>query len=272
MFKYVSLPHNDLSQNEWCIMVYFVSDLHLGIDADLSSLEREKQFCRWLDVIAQDATHLYIVGDLFDFWFEYKTVVPKGYVRVLGKLAALADAGLPIEFFIGNHDMWVFDYFEKELGIKTHRQPILRTIGSKKFYIGHGDGLGPGDYGYKFIKKVFANRLCQWAFERIHPNFGIGLANFWSGKSRKHANDPGHFLGKEYEWLCVFANEYLKKDNTIDYFIFGHRHLPIYVQLDHEKSYYLNLGEWLYSNSYAYFDGQEAKIGFFESKTNQVFP
>lgn len=251
--------------------VYFASDFHLGIDARLSSREREQQIVRWLEQVQTDAAAIYLVGDVFDFWFEYRTVVPKGYVRLLGKLAALRDAGIPIYFFTGNHDMWVFRYFEEELGIPTYRQPIEREIMGKTFFIGHGDGLGPGDYGYKFIKKVFANPLCQWLFERLHPNFGIGLANFWSGKSRAAAKpDTARFLGPEQEWLIAYAQRKLEQQHY-DYFVFGHRHLPIAHALNGGLSRYINLGDWLYYNSYAVFDGNSLEIKFFENEQARAF-
>lgn len=251
-------------------MTYFVSDFHLGIPGKLSSLERERQIVRWLDQIRTDAEALYLVGDVFDFWFEYTTVVPRGYTRLLGKLAELRDAGLPIYFFTGNHDMWVFDYFEKELDIPTYREPILREIGGRRFYIGHGDGLGPGDHGYKFLKKVFANPLCQWAFARLHPNFSFGLAKFWSGRSR--AANPGEerFLGEEKEWLLQYANGQLDRQE-VDYFIFGHRHLPIDHTLKDGRARYINLGEWLQYNSYAVFDGRQLRLSFFEQPRPVVF-
>ena len=162
--------------------IYFASDLHLGIPNKEISLEREKLFVKWLDEIKKDASALYLVGDVFDFWFEYKTVVPKGYIRILGKLAELSDSGLPIHFFSGNHDMWVFDYLEKELNISIYHEPIQIELNGKTFFIGHGDGLGPNDWGYKF-KKLFANKICQWLFARVHPNLGISIAQYWS-KSR----------------------------------------------------------------------------------------
>ena len=249
---------------------YFVSDFHLGATGKLPSKEREQQIVRWLNSIAPDAQTIYLVGDLFDFWFEYRTVVPKGCVRLLGKLAELADAGIELHFFTGNHDMWVFRYFEEELGIPTHRAPIRREIHGKTFLIGHGDGLGPGDYGYKFLKKVFSNRTCQWLFERLHPNFGIGLANFWSGKSR-HSNPPiEHFLGADEEWLINYAHEYLQKDYA-DFFIFGHRHLPIDHTLSNGQSRYINLGEWLNYNSFAVYDGTDIKLSFFENEGGKVY-
>lgn len=250
---------------------YFASDFHLGIQARTTSREREHTIVRWLDKIQDDAEALYLVGDVFDFWFEYKTVIPKGYVRLLGKLAAMRDNGIPIYFFTGNHDMWMFHYFEDEFGIPIYRQPIVREIGGKTFFIGHGDGLGPGDYGYKFIKKVFANRACQWFFERLHPNFGVGMANFWSGKSRSANRDAEIFLGAEQEWLAVYAN---KKLDTVpaDYFIFGHRHLPIDFTLKNGSSRYINLGDWMYYNSYGVFDGNDMQLRFFENEAGVVHP
>ncbi len=250
--------------------IYFASDFHLGIDARLSSRERERQILRWLDSIRDEAGEIYLVGDLFDFWFEYKTVVPKGFVRLLGKLAELRDSGIEIHYFTGNHDMWMFRYFEEELGIPTHREPIIRERNGKTFFIGHGDGLGPGDHGYKFIKRVFANPFSQWLFERLHPNFGIRLANFWSGSSRKRDRDAGRFLGSEKEWLIAYCNRKLDQ-LSIDYFIFGHRHLPIDHTLKNGRSRYINLGDWMHYNSYAVFDGEELQLHFFENEEGRIF-
>lgn len=245
--------------------IYFASDFHLGIDARLSSADRERQIVRWLDMVAADAETIYLVGDLFDFWFEYRSVVPKGYLRLFGKLAELVDGGLPIQIFTGNHDMWLGSYIKDELGIQVIREPIIVTHHGKQFMIGHGDGLGPGDYGYKFIKKVFANPLCQWCYARIHPNAAFGLANFWSSQSRKGAIKNDKWLGKENEWLVQYAEEKVRSE-AIDYFIFGHRHLPIFCTLQNSKSIYLNLGDWLDFNSYASFDGEALKLHFFENK------
>lgn len=251
-------------------MIYFVSDFHLGVDAHLTSREREKKILRWLDLIAQDATELYLVGDVFDFWFEYKSVVPKGCVRLLGKLAELADGGLPIHFFTGNHDMWVFRYFEDELGIPTYREPIQKTLHGKTFFIGHGDGLGPGDHGYKLLKKVLANPTCQWLYERLHPNFGLWLMQRSSGGSRAANPAETRFLGAEKEWLIQFCEAEIKKQD-IDYFIFGHRHLPIDFTLSNGKSRYLNLGEWMNYYSYSVFDGQNAEVKFFENENGKIY-
>ena len=239
--------------------IYFVSDIHLGAPNGKESKKREKHFVEWLDMIKQDATELFVVGDLFDFWFEYKRAVPRGYVRVLGKLAEIADSGIPITFFTGNHDMWIFDYLPSEIGAKLYREPITREWNGKKFYIGHGDGLGPGDHGYKFIKKVFANRFLQWCFARLHPNFGIWLANYFSKTSRaKTGGDDAKFLGEENEWLVQYSKEILKSEH-FDFFIFGHRHLPLDIAVG-KNSKYINLGDWISYYTYAKFDGQELKL------------
>ncbi len=240
--------------------IYFASDLHLGVPNYQASLKREKQFVKWLDEIAPTAAEIFIVGDLFDFWFEYKKAVPRGFVRVLGKLAQLADEGIPIHLFTGNHDMWIFDYLPQELGAQLYREPITRTWNNKKFYIGHGDGLGPGDHGYKFIKKVFANPFLQWAFARLHPNFGIGLADYFSRSSRaKTGHKDAEFHGEDQEWLVIYAKEVLEKE-FFDYFIFGHRHLPLQIELKKNGSTYFNLGDWIQYYTYGVFDGEKMHL------------
>ena len=243
--------------------VYFASDFHLGVPNKVQSLLREKKLVQWLSDIEKDAQHIFLVGDVFDFWFEYKTVVPRGYTRLLGKLASLADAGIQIHYFTGNHDMWTFGYLEEELGLKVYRNPIEVCINKQQFYIGHGDGLGPGDNGYKFIKKVFASPISQWLFARLHPNFGIGLANFWSGKSRA-ANGPIDeiFLGEEKEWLIIYCKEVLEKKHY-DYFIFGHRHLLLDVTLP-SNSRYINLGDWFKNAHFGVFNGVTLQLEKYE--------
>lgn len=239
--------------------IYFASDFHLGAPDYVSSLEREKKIVRWLDFLSKDAESIYLVGDIFDFWFEYKHAIPKGFIRLQGKLAELSDKGIEIHFFTGNHDMWMFDYFPKELNVIIHREPIQIRLNNKKLYVGHGDGLGPGDYGYKFIKRVFASKTCQWVFARLHPNFGIAIANFWSRRSRKvNGHSDEVFLGKENEWLAVYALEILKKEH-FDYFIFGHRHLPMEIELN-ANSRYFNLGAWYKDCTYAVFDGNQLSL------------
>jgi UDP-2,3-diacylglucosamine hydrolase len=241
--------------------IYFASDFHLGVPTHEESRKRENRIVSWLDSIKGDAFKIYLVGDIFDFWFEYKRAIPKGFTRFLGKIAELTDSGIEIEFFTGNHDMWMFDYLEKELGVKIHKQEIELLVNSTSIFIAHGDGLGPGDYSYKFIKKVFSSKVCQWLFARLHPNFGIGLANFFSKSSRKHSINDNKFLGEDKEWLITFCKEKLKQKH-VDYFIFGHRHHPIEVKLN-DSSTYINLGEWISHNTYSKFNGKTILINTF---------
>lgn len=242
--------------------VYFLSDFHLGAPDFQQSLAREKRLVKFLDHVAEDAAAIFVVGDLFDFWYEYKSVVPKGFVRILGKLATLTDSGIPIYFFVGNHDMWMNGYFEKELNIPVYFKEMPFEFNGKKFLIGHGDGLGPGDHGYKFIKKIFRNPVCQWLFGIIHPSIGIGLANYLSRKSRAATGQTDeHFLGEENEWLITYCKDVLQQQH-FDYFIFGHRHLPIDFALP-KSSRYINLGDWLRYDSYAVFDGENIQLQYF---------
>ncbi len=239
--------------------IFFLSDFHLGAPGVAASLVREKKIIRFLDEIKSSAAVIYILGDIFDFWYEYKNVVPKGYIRLLGKLAELTDAGISIHVFIGNHDMWMSGYFEQELNIPVYHEPQILTFNNKRFYIGHGDGLGPGDNGYKFIKKIFRNPLSKWLFGWIHPDIGIEIANYLSKKSRqKTGSTDEHFLGEENEWLIIYSKELIKKDN-FDFLIFGHRHLPIDIHLS-EQSRYINLGDWITHFTYAEFDGNNVKL------------
>jgi UDP-2,3-diacylglucosamine hydrolase len=244
--------------------IYFLSDFHLGAPDAASSLIREKRVCRFLDSIKNDAAQIFIVGDLFDFWFEYRQVVPKGYVRILGKLAELTDFGIPVHFFVGNHDMWMKNYFQQELNIPVYFEPKEFVFNHKKFLIGHGDGLGPGDHGYKAMKKVFRHPLSKWLFGILPPYIGIGLANYFSRKSRAKTGQTDEvFMGEENEWLIIYSREILKQQHY-DYFIFGHRHLPIDVKLG-DNSRYINLGEWIKYNSYAVFDGEELELKYYEN-------
>ncbi|MFT6500847.1 MAG: UDP-2,3-diacylglucosamine hydrolase [Crocinitomicaceae bacterium] len=224
--------------------IYFASDFHLGAPDYESSLVREKKIVSWLNHIEKDAAEIFLVGDIFDFWFEYKRAIPRGFARLQGKIADLTDKGIPVHVFTGNHDMWIFDYLPKELGVKLYREPIEREFFGKKYFIGHGDGLGPGDKGYKFLKKVFANKFCQWCFARLHPNFGIWLADRSSKTSRAKSGDTDEkYHGDENEWLFQFCLDTLKTTHY-DNFIFGHRHLPIEKKVGENSTYY-NLGEWI---------------------------
>ncbi len=243
--------------------IYFASDFHLGVPTLESSLEREKSICRWLDLIKADAEEIYLVGDIFDFWFEYTYTVPKGFTRLLGKIAELTDSGIKVVFFTGNHDLWMRDYFIKELNVVIHHQPITRVYNNKTFYIGHGDGMGPGDRGYKLLKIVFTSKLCHWLYSRLHPNFSFWFARFTSRRSRITTGDSDEkFLGAEKEWLFLFCRDYLK-EHKVDFFIFGHRHLPLELDID-GKAMYTNLGDWIKYRTYAVFDGQTLSLNKFE--------
>jgi UDP-2,3-diacylglucosamine hydrolase len=241
--------------------IYFASDFHLGISFDKGDKSREKKIISWMDSIKSDCSELYLVGDLFDVWFEYKRVVPKGYVRFLAKIAEFTDSGIPVHVFSGNHDMWMFGYLEQECGVKLYHQPVERTINGKRFYIGHGDGLGPGDNGYKFIKKIFRNSFCQWLYARFHPNFGLGLATYFSNKGYKKKHSENKYFGDDKEFLFQFCTDYLKT-KQVDYFIFGHRHLPLEKEV--ADAVYVNLGDWLRYNTYAVFDGNALELKEFK--------
>jgi len=243
-------------------MLYFASDFHLGVPDYNSSLTREKKIISWLESIAPDAKEIYLVGDVFDFWFEYKTAVPKGFVRLLGCLATLADAGIKIHFFAGNHDMWFRNYLHDEIGLQLHKDEYRFESSGKKFYVAHGDGLGPGDKGYRMLKKVFRSPLCQWLFRQLHPDVGIRLANYFSKRSRlQQKNEVLPFLGNEREWLVQFCNQTLEHESPdVDYFIFGHRHLPLDIVLKNGHSRYINLGDWINHCNYAIFDGHNLAL------------
>lgn len=239
--------------------VYFASDQHLGAPTKEASFPRELKFIQWLDEVKKDADAIFLLGDLFDFWFEYKTVVPKGFVRVLGKLAEIRDSGIPIYFFVGNHDLWMHDYFEKELNIPVYHDNKEFTFNGKTFLIGHGDGKGPGDMGYKRMKKVFTNPLSKWLFRWLHPDIGVKLAQYLSVKNKLISGEEDvKFLGKENEWLYQYCLRKLASKHY-DYFVFGHRHLPLEIELN-ENSKYINLGDWIGYFTYGVFDGEKMEL------------
>jgi len=234
--------------------IYFVSDLHLGLHPVENSRQRERKFVQWLDEIKQDAEALYLLGDIFDYWFEYRKVVPRGFVRTLGKLAELSDRGIDIHFFTGNHDVWVFDYLPSEIGLTVHNGPLITLLKGKRFYIAHGDGLDPGDLGYKLLKAIFHSKVLQWLYARIHPNASTTFAYWWSKKSRYSKGVCEAFQGEENEDQIVFARKILEKEH-FDYFLFGHRHVAMDIDLN-GKSRLINPGEWIFGSSYAVFDGE----------------
>jgi len=249
--------------------IYFLSDFHLGAPDAASSLQREKQVVRFLDEIKNDAAEIFLVGDMFDFWYEYRRVIPKGYTRLLGKLAELSDAGIPMHFFVGNHDMWMKDYFQKELNIPVYFEPKEFERSGKRFLIGHGDGLGPGDKGYKFLKRIFRNPLCKWLFGILPPYVGMGLANYLSRRSRAQTGASEEiFLGEDKEWLIIYCKEVLK-EKKIDIFVFGHRHLAIDFRLN-DNSRYINLGDWIHYYTYAVFDGNKLELKSFLNKDDKI--
>ncbi|MCR9181497.1 MAG: UDP-2,3-diacylglucosamine diphosphatase [Flavobacteriaceae bacterium] len=243
--------------------VYFSSDNHLGAPTAAESLPRERIFVRWLDTVKEDAAAIFLLGDLFDFWFEYRQVVPKGFVRVLGKLAEIRDSGIPIYFFVGNHDLWMNGYFEKELNIPVYHKPREFTIENKKFYIGHGDGLGPNDRGFKRMKKVFTNPFFKWLFRWMHPDIGVAVAKHLSVKNKLiSGEDDKEFLGEENEWLAQYAKRKLETKHY-DYFIFGHRHFPMEIKVGPESTYF-NLGDWISHFTYGVFDGERFELKEFK--------
>lgn len=243
--------------------LYFASDFHLGAPTYQLSREREDRVVQWMESIRPDVHTLFLMGDIFDFWFEYQHAIPKGFARLQGKLAEFTDSGIPVVFFTGNHDMWMFDYFTTEFNIPVYRDLLVLEVQNRKLLIGHGDGLGPGDYSYKFLKKVFRNRACQWLFARLHPNAGIGIAKFWSKNSRisNSKKEEDAYMGDK-EYLLQYCRK-IEEGQHYDYYVFGHRHLPLNVEIN-ERSRYINLGEWVTQNTYAVYDGVTMEIKTYE--------
>jgi len=246
----VQLPKNKF--------VYFASDFHLGAPDAKSSLLRERKVIAWLTDIKPNCAALYLMGDVFDFWYDYGAAVPAGYTRLLGKLAEFTDAGIAVYYFTGNHDMWMFNYLKDELNITVIRKPMNVTINNKQFHLAHGDGLGPGDGAYKLLKIVFTSKLCQWLFGWLHPRIGIWLARKWSISGNQQYNGLTHSFKGEKEWLVQYAQLKLT-NNTIDYFIFGHRHTPVVYPLN-KNSTFINLGDWINHFTYAKFNGKTVEL------------
>ena len=239
--------------------VYFSSDNHLGAPTQKESMPREKKFVAWLDDVKADAAAIFLLGDLFDFWFEYKKVVPKGFTRTLGKLAEISDSGIPVYYFVGNHDLWMTGYFEEELNIQVFHEPQEFFLNKTSFLIGHGDGLGPGDHGYKRMKKVFTNPVFKWLFRWVHPDIGVRIAQYLSVKNKLISGDDDYiFLGVDNEWLVQYCKQKLE-ENHRNYFVFGHRHLPLEIKLE-QNSKYINLGDWISYYTYGVFDGEKMEL------------
>lgn len=243
--------------------IYFASDQHFGIPDIEKSRLREKKFISWLDEVKKDAKAIFLLGDLFDFWFDYKKVVPRGFIRVLGKIAEIKDSGTPIYFFVGNHDLWMSDYFEIELGIPVYHEPQEFEFDGKQFLIGHGDGLGPGDKGYKRMKKVFAHPFSKWLYRWLHPDIGVSLAQYLSTKNKLiSGQEDTKYLGEENEWLAQYAKRKLEKKHY-DFFLFGHRHLPMEIEIGKESKY-INTGDWITHFTYAVFDGKNLSLKIYK--------
>jgi len=249
--------------------IYFASDLHLGMHPLEESRHREQFFIQWLDEIREDAKELWLLGDVFDYWFEYKKVVPRGFTRFLGKLATLSDEGVDIHLFTGNHDVWIFNYLPQEIGLSVHRKPLTRSWNNHLFLLGHGDGLYRGDRIYRMLQEIFKNRIMQWLYARLHPNGSIAFAHWWSRKSRTNKGSVGAFKGVEKEHQVQYAMQKLKDDPGIEYFIFGHRHIPYDIRIG-EHSRVICLGDWIGNFTYAVFDGEELQLKKFFNDQGEI--
>lgn len=237
---------------------YFLSDAHLGSKSHADSLETERMMCRWLDTIKGDARAIWLLGDIFDYWYEYRYVVPKGFTRILGKLSELSDAGVEVHFFIGNHDIWLTDYLSKECGMILHFEPLVTEMGGKKFFLAHGDGLGDGSRTFHLLRKIFHSHFLRRCFSAVHPRWTIPLAHAWSNSSREKGG-IADYLGEENEHLVLFSKQTLKEIPDLNYFIYGHRHIMLDLPVAAQTNVII-LGDWISYFSYAVFDGERVKL------------
>lgn len=233
--------------------IYFASDFHLGLRTGSLLTDREKKVVRWLDTIAPDASEIYLLGDIFDFWWEYRQVVPRGYTRFLGTVSSITDSGINVHFFTGNHDMWVNDYFSSECGMIIHTGPFSTNFDGKNFHLAHGEGLGSGDRMYAILLSIFRNKTLRKLYSSLHPTIGMGIGHRWSLSSRLAKGVKLDFLGEENEDLIKYARSVLKAQD-VDYFIFGHRHLAMTYKMS-EGPEVVFLGDWINNGSYAVWDG-----------------
>jgi len=238
--------------------IYFASDLHLMMAPDEASRRREQDFVQWLDRIKNDAVAIFLLGDMFDFWFEYRYVIPRGFVRFFGKLAELTESGIPIHFFVGNHDLWMHDYLNIEMNIQIYHQPAEFEINGKLFLIGHGDDIGPENYTDRVHNFIFRNRLLRVLYGSLHPRWGISLGRNWSINNRKRNGLITPYKGLEREFIFQYAEKTLAVKHY-DFFVFAHRHLAMDIRLN-ENSRYVNIGEWLETQTYAVFDGNDVTL------------
>lgn len=237
--------------------IYFLSDAHLGSRALRHTRQQERRLVRFLDDIKEKAEAVYLLGDMFDFWFEYRMVVPRGFTRFLGKLSELTDSGVEIHYFAGNHDLWTWDYLVEECGVILHREPMTLSLADKTFYIGHGDGLGDPDPRFRFIRSIFHSPLCQWLFRWVHPDLGMRFGLNWAKHSRLAHGEGGDppYLGEDKEHLVLYAKDYLRSHPDVNYFLFGHRHIELDLMLS-DQCRMVILGDWISQYTYAVFDGE----------------
>ena len=241
--------------------VYFLSDAHLGCRAIRHQRTQERRMVTFLDAIKTKAAAVYLMGDIFDFWYEYKTVVPRGYTRLLGKISELTDMGVEVHFFVGNHDLWMTDYLEKECGVVVHHEPVTMEIYGKEFYLAHGDGLGTRSRSFRFLRYIFHNRVCQVLFSCLHPRWALELGLTWAKHSQKkhQRQKPPRFMGEDREELLVYSRKYLETHNNINYFVFGHRHIELDYPLGEDNRLFI-LGDWINLYTYLKFDGEEISL------------
>ena len=241
---------------------YFLSDVHLGSVSHVNSIDVERKLCRWFDAVKQDAKEIYLMGDIFDYWFEYKNVVPRGFTRVLGKLSELTDSGIPVYFFIGNHDIWLTDYLSTECGLIVKKEPVVKTLNGKVFFLAHGDGLGEESWSFRFVRKIYHNKFLRILYAAIHPRWTMAFASKWSDYSRV-TGEIAPYMGEDKEHLVKFAKETLETSPEINYFVFGHRHIMLNLPLK-EDSNIVILGDWMSYFSYAVFDGEVMELKQFD--------
>ena len=242
--------------------IYFASDFHLGLNTGTAPLDREKKVVRWLNSVAGDAKEIYLLGDIFDFWWEYRLVVPRGYTRFLGTVSEITDSGVPVHFFTGNHDMWVRDYFSSECGMIIHTSPLTTVFDGKTFHLAHGEGLGTKEKAYKILLAIFRNKTLRAMYSSLHPSIGVGIGHMWSLSSRLGKGLELQFYGEEKEDLLRYSKTVLTKEN-IDFFIFGHRHLAMKYILK-ETSEVVFLGDWIKHGSFAEWDGSALNFKMFD--------
>lgn len=241
--------------------VYFIADAHLGSLATEHKRTQERRLVRFLDDIKDKAEAVYMLGDMFDFWYEYRYAVPKGYTRFLGKISELTDMGVEVHFFTGNHDIWAYSYLREECGVILHRRALTTEINGNVFYLAHGDQMGEKTFGFRFIQSIFHSKICQTLFSSLHPRWGIDFGLKWAKHSRLKREDGKEppYLGEDKETLVQWSKEFIKQSPEINYFIFGHRHIELDLYLS-KTTRLLILGDWISQYTYAVYDGKNIEL------------